>query len=207
MEENNNPSPPVSNLGISNSEVSNPSIETTPVSETPKPKSKFPLSATIGIIIFLLLAGGVAGFYAFKPQLMSLISKPTPTLTPSPTPTLSSENSDTCITNGDELNPAENVVNAINNHDMEALIKSFGGTDETDTKSTLTDVYSSASASLIKYNKGVRKVYDIRIDQATISITFPPKPARIMSWEFAISQSSGCWQVVSVVPIASESVR
>ncbi len=70
-------------------------VQTPPNIPIQKPKSKFPLAVIIGIIIFLILAGGAAGFYAFRPQLMSLISKPTPTptltpklatQTPSPTP-------------------------------------------------------------------------------------------------------------------------
>ncbi len=92
MEENNNPNdqnptpiptPPVS------SNVQPPPPVSQPKADGPlAQKPKFPLAAIIGIVLFLLVAGGVAGFYAFKPQIMSLISKPTPTttLTPSPTP-------------------------------------------------------------------------------------------------------------------------
>lgn len=68
--------------------------ESTVDSKTPR---KFPLKIIIGIIIFLLLAGGAAAsFTVFKPQLMSLIPKPKPTVIPnsfrdpSPTPTADS---------------------------------------------------------------------------------------------------------------------
>lgn len=92
MEENAqnvNPTPPVS-----------PAAETLPVSHPEYPPdrkkgSKFSLVAIITIILFLLIAGSAAGFYAFKPQIMKLISKPNPTptlvvrTTPFPTPTAS----------------------------------------------------------------------------------------------------------------------
>jgi len=86
--ENQNPSsPPVIPDPIGNPESSNPI----------KRKPKFSFFVIIGIIIFLLLAGSAAGFYVFKPQIMNLISKPTPTpivipgltrnpVSPSPTP-------------------------------------------------------------------------------------------------------------------------
>ncbi len=63
-------------------------IEQTPSVSQPKAdgplaqKPKFSLALIIGIVLFLLVAGGVVGFYVFKPQLMSLISKPTPTPSP-----------------------------------------------------------------------------------------------------------------------------
>lgn len=69
-----------------------------PPSSTPKPK--FSLATIISIIIFLLVAGSAAGFYVFKPQIMSLVSRPTPTpiavepsVTPSPTQVATSSSS------------------------------------------------------------------------------------------------------------------
>lgn len=60
----------------------------TPVSQSPKPK--FSLAALIGIILFLLIASA-AGYFAFKPQIEKLVSRPTPTpkvaVQVSPTPT------------------------------------------------------------------------------------------------------------------------
>jgi hypothetical protein len=45
----------------------------------PKPKRKFSLGAIIGTILFLLVAGGAAAsFTVFKPQIMKLVTKPTP---------------------------------------------------------------------------------------------------------------------------------
>ncbi len=90
MEENQNqqpinPTPP----------VSQPTL-TPPPSNVPQSGKKFKLSikAVIGIIIFLLLAGGAAAsFTVLKPQIMKLVSKPSPTVipgltrNPSPTPT------------------------------------------------------------------------------------------------------------------------
>lgn len=76
--------------------------ESTPSSSHPEfvPGSKkFSIKAIIGIIIFLLLAGGAAAsFTVLKPQIMKLVSKPTPTptvipgstrnpVTPTPDPT------------------------------------------------------------------------------------------------------------------------
>ncbi len=80
-----NPTPPVSR------------VEQTPAGQSPlggatasKPKPKFPLAVTVGLVLFFLIAISAAGFYAFKPQIMKLISKPTPTprliIKVSPTP-------------------------------------------------------------------------------------------------------------------------
>jgi hypothetical protein len=78
--------------------IQNPVVESQPVSEIPSttpvnPKPKFSLSAIIGIIIFLLLAGGAAAGYVYREPLMKLVINPTPTPTisisptPSPDPT------------------------------------------------------------------------------------------------------------------------
>lgn len=93
------------------SEVPNPTPSVTPDSSPPvilsstgdpspidpKPSKKFPLKLIIGIILFLLLAGGAAAGYVNKDRLISLVSKPTPSptvilsetkdLSPTPTPT------------------------------------------------------------------------------------------------------------------------
>ena len=54
-----------------------------------KPASKSSLKLIIGIIIFLLLAGGAAAsFTIFKPQIVSLVTKPTPTILPTPSPSV-----------------------------------------------------------------------------------------------------------------------
>ncbi len=70
------------------------STQTPPLPNIHQPGGKFKLSikAIIGIIIFLLLAGGAAAsFTVLKPQIMKLVSKPTPSPSPiiqtSPTPT------------------------------------------------------------------------------------------------------------------------
>lgn len=85
-----------------NIENSSQNINPTPPQNPPydKPKSKFPLGVIIGIIIFLLFAGGAAAsFTVFKPQIMKLITKPTPTtpitvqISPSPTPSNSTDTS------------------------------------------------------------------------------------------------------------------
>lgn len=62
--------------------------QTLPVSPTPqppppvsKPKPKFSLAVIIGTVLLLLIAGSAAGFYAFKPQILKLVSKPSPTPT------------------------------------------------------------------------------------------------------------------------------
>lgn len=66
---------------------------TTPPTNPIKPASKFSIKAIIGIIIFLLLAGGAAAGYVYREPLMSLVSKPSPTpapivtITPTPNPT------------------------------------------------------------------------------------------------------------------------
>lgn len=80
-----------------NSQQSPPASDAVPVSlgtNPEKPKRKFSLAAMLGIIIFLILAGGAAAsFTVLKPQVMMLASKPTPTptptivLTPTPDPT------------------------------------------------------------------------------------------------------------------------
>lgn len=57
--QNLNPTPPVSSVA----QVPHP--QTPPVSNIEKPKSKLPF-LIIGIILFLLVAGGTAGFYVFK---------------------------------------------------------------------------------------------------------------------------------------------
>lgn len=62
-----------------------------PVSINEKPKPKFSLALVIGIIIFLLVAGSAAGFYAYKQHSLKT-ARPTPTVLPglirdpSPTP-------------------------------------------------------------------------------------------------------------------------
>ncbi len=63
-------------------------VEQTAPTKTPPPagKQKFPLAVTTGTLLFLLVAGSAAGFYAFKPQILKLVSKPT--LTPKPTTTI-----------------------------------------------------------------------------------------------------------------------
>lgn len=77
--------------------IDTPPIET-PVTNTPaptlpieKPKPKISISAIIGIILFLLVAGGAAAGYTYREPLMKLVSKPTPTptvsISPTPTPT------------------------------------------------------------------------------------------------------------------------
>ncbi|MDO8270187.1 MAG: hypothetical protein Q7T54_05980 [Candidatus Levybacteria bacterium] len=59
-----------------------PEASKTPIENPIKPASKFSVKAIIGIIIFLILAGGAAAsFTVFRPQIMSLVSKPTPTPT------------------------------------------------------------------------------------------------------------------------------
>lgn len=65
---------------LNNSELNH----TPPVSSAPqtppsdlKPKQKLPLAIIIGIVLFLLVAGSVAGFYVFKQQSLKSI-KPTP---------------------------------------------------------------------------------------------------------------------------------
>ncbi len=82
--QNLNPNPPVP-------PVSNTSQTQQPI-ENPKPKVS--IAAIIGILIFLLLAGGAAAsFTVLKPQIMKLVAKssPTPapivTITPTPDPT------------------------------------------------------------------------------------------------------------------------
>ena len=83
MEEDQNP--PVS-------EIPNPTPPV--VSETPspiKPASKFSIKAIIGILIFLLLAGGTAAGYVYREPILKIVSKPTPTpiatqTSPTPTP-------------------------------------------------------------------------------------------------------------------------
>ena len=60
----------------------------------PKPTKKLPLKLAIGIILFLLLAGGAAAGYVYKDKIVSMVAKPTPSPTvipdlirdPSPTP-------------------------------------------------------------------------------------------------------------------------
>jgi len=72
--------------------VQNPVPEQPPVTPLPPadgPKPKFPFVLIIGIILFLLVAGSVAGFYVFKQNSLKMISKPIATqtvqkLTPSP---------------------------------------------------------------------------------------------------------------------------
>lgn len=74
QQENLNPTP----------QVLQPTL-TPPPSNVPQPGKKFKLSikAIIGIIIFLLLAGGAAAsFTVFKPQILKLVSKPSPTVIP-----------------------------------------------------------------------------------------------------------------------------
>lgn len=58
-----------------------PVAQTPPVTNPQKPKSKFSLGTVIGIVIFLLLAGGAAAGYVYREPLMKLVSKPTPTPT------------------------------------------------------------------------------------------------------------------------------
>jgi hypothetical protein len=69
------------------SEVTQPITPTNPV----KPVSKLSIKAIIGIIIFLLLAGGAAAGYVYREPIMKLVAKPTPTTSPiltvTPTPT------------------------------------------------------------------------------------------------------------------------
>ncbi len=93
MEESPNPTSQVPNPETPASPPVSTGIQTPPVkkplgsTEPPAKAAKFPLPLIIGILAFFLLAIGAAGFYAFKPQIMSLISKPTPTPTLSPSPT------------------------------------------------------------------------------------------------------------------------
>lgn len=57
-------------------------------------KKKFSLKLIIGVIIFLLLAGGAAAGYVYRESLMKLVAKPSPTpapivtITPTPTSTM-----------------------------------------------------------------------------------------------------------------------
>lgn len=68
-----------------------PPIQSQPINPI-KPAGKFSARVIIGIIIFLFLAGSAAAsFTVFRPQIMSMISKPSPTPTiiqtlPTPTP-------------------------------------------------------------------------------------------------------------------------
>ncbi|MDO8270186.1 MAG: hypothetical protein Q7T54_05975 [Candidatus Levybacteria bacterium] len=96
MEENQNPTPPVS-------EIPNPAptppvipdLIRDPESPNPtKPALKLSLKLVIGIILFLLIAGGAAaaGFYVYKQQSLKTAPKPTPSpvvqkQTPLPTQT------------------------------------------------------------------------------------------------------------------------
>ncbi len=57
MEEKQNPTPD------SNLETPTSPPVYTPVSNTLKPHNKLPLALIIGIVLFLLIAGGVAGYY------------------------------------------------------------------------------------------------------------------------------------------------
>lgn len=87
--ENNAPAQPVSESKV----IQTPSVSEIPNSPPIKPKPKFPLVTIIIILAFLVLAGCAAGFYIFKPQIMKLVTKPTPNVIPgltrnpaSPTP-------------------------------------------------------------------------------------------------------------------------
>lgn len=77
MEENNqnvNPAQSVSSV------VQTPPIQTPPVSNPSNPQWQGLSLPKIVIvaILFLLIAGSAAGFYVFKPQLLKIVSKPTP---------------------------------------------------------------------------------------------------------------------------------
>ncbi|MDO8270284.1 MAG: hypothetical protein Q7T54_06475 [Candidatus Levybacteria bacterium] len=90
MEENQNPTPPVSEIPNPTPPVILSGVKDPKTPNPIKPVSKFSIKAIIGTIIFLLIAGGAAAsFTVFKPQIMSLVSKPTltPTVTIPPTPT------------------------------------------------------------------------------------------------------------------------
>lgn len=84
-----------SNLGTPNILSTPPVSDSTPT-QTPQPtspkKSKLPMTIVVAIIFIILFVGTAAGFYVFKPQIMKLVSKPSPTVIPnsfrdpSPTP-------------------------------------------------------------------------------------------------------------------------
>lgn len=71
MEENQNPS------SVQNQAPEQPPVTTLPPTIGAKPK--FPLGIIIGIIIFILLAEGAAGYFVFKPQIEKMVIKTTPT--------------------------------------------------------------------------------------------------------------------------------
>lgn len=85
--ENQNPQPTIP-VQKSNT-TPNANIPPTPPPSPIKPSRKFSVKIIIGIVVFLLLAGGAAAGYIFREQL-DLVSKPNPTLTPittvTPTP-------------------------------------------------------------------------------------------------------------------------
>lgn len=95
MEENNqNVTPPFSETPNTTPPVILNSTED-PNPIDPKPSKKFSLKLIIGIIIFLLLAGGATAGYVSRDKLVSLVSKPTPTptvsISPTPTPDLAAD--------------------------------------------------------------------------------------------------------------------
>lgn len=95
MDNQKNPQNPIAETpSIQTPSVSQPPQTPPPTQNPVKPAKKISIKALIGIIIFLLLAGGASAGYVYREPLLALVSKPSPTpapivtITPTPTSTM-----------------------------------------------------------------------------------------------------------------------